>query len=180
LALKDNHPTLHGEVQLLWDDVKAQQFDHITFEPHTTVDAEHGWLETRDDWITSDIECLGVQGSWATIPSVGLVESHRDVGGEVSLGQRLFLTSLPCDAVRFAQAVRGHWGGENALHWVLDVSLREDDCRIRQGYGAQNMAILRHRALNRLRRASSHKRGLKARRKRAGWDRDDLLQVLTG
>jgi len=180
LALKDNHPTLHEEAQLLFEDIKAERLDAITAECHTTIDADHGRLETRHYWITSDIECLGVRGSWANITSVGLVESHREVGGEVSSEQRLFLTSLPCDAVRFAQAVREHWGVENALHWVLDVSFREDDCRIRQGHGAQNMAVLRHMALNLLRREPGHKRGIKARRKRAGWDRDYLFRVFTG
>jgi predicted transposase YbfD/YdcC len=180
LALKDNHPTLHEEVQLLFEDIKAERLDDITAERHRTIDADHGRLETRHYWITSDIECLGVKGSWANITSVGLVESQRDVGGAVSIEQRYFLTSLPCDAVRFAQAVRQHWGVENALHWVLDVSFREDDCRIRQGHGAQNMAVLRHMALNLLRREVGHKRGIKARRKRAGWDRDYLFQVLTG
>lgn len=154
--------------------------DDITAEHHTTIDADHGRLETRHYWITSGIECLGVKGSWANITSVDLVESQRDVGGEVSIEQRYFLTSLACDAVRFAQAVREHWGVENALHWVLDVSFREDDCRIRRGHGAQNLAVLRQMALNLLRRESGHKRGIKARRRRAGWDRDYLLQVLTG
>jgi predicted transposase YbfD/YdcC len=121
-----------------------------------------------------------VKGSWTKIASVGLGESHREMRGEVSIEQRLFLTSLPCDAVRFAQTVREHWGVDHALHGVLDVSFREDDCRIRQGHGAQNMASLRPRALHLLRRESGHKRGIKARRKRAGWDRDYLLQVLTG
>jgi predicted transposase YbfD/YdcC len=180
LALKDNHPTLHAEVQLLFEDITAERLDDITAERHTTIDADHGRLETRHYWITSDIECLGVKGSWAHITSVGLVESHREVGGAVSIEPRFFLTSLPCDAVRFAHAVRQHWGVENALHWVLDVSFREDDCRIRQGHGAQNMAVLRHMALNLLRREAGHKRGIKARRKRAGWDRDYLFQVLTG
>jgi predicted transposase YbfD/YdcC len=180
LALKDNHPTLHEEVKLLFEDVKAERLDDITAEHHTTIDADHGRLETRHYWSTSDIECLGVKGSWAKIAGVGLVESHREVGGEVSIEQRFFLTSLPCNAVQFAQAVREHWGVENALHWVLDVSFREDDCRIRQGHGAQNMAVLRHMALNLLRREPGHKRGIKARRKRAGWERDYLFRVLTG
>src|SRR5215813_12753283 len=77
---------------------QAAQVDGITSARHTTVDANHGRLETRHYWITSDIECLGVKGSWANITSVGLVESHRDVGGAVSIEQRFFLTSLPCDA----------------------------------------------------------------------------------
>jgi predicted transposase YbfD/YdcC len=180
LALKDNHPTLHSEVKLLFEDIKTAQVDSITSEHHTTIDADHGRLETRHYWITSDIECLGVKASWANIASVGLVESHREVGGAGSIEQRFFLTSLPCDAPRFAQAVREHWGVENSLHWVLDVSFREDDCRIRQGNGAHNMAVLRHIALNLLRREPGHKRGIKARRKRAGWDRDYLFQVLMG
>jgi predicted transposase YbfD/YdcC len=180
LALKDNHPTLHGEVQLLFEDIKAERLDEVTADHHTTLDADHGRLETRHYWMTADIGCLGVKASWANIASVGLVESSREIEGEVAMEQRFFLTSLPCDARRFAQAVREHWGVENSLHWVLDVSFREDDCRIRQGYGAQNMAVLRHMALNLLRRESGHKRGIKARRKRAGWDRDYLFQVLTG
>ena len=119
-----------------------------------------------------------MKGSWANIASVGLVESHREVGGAVAIEPRLFLTALSCNAVRFAQAVREHWGVEHALHGVLDVSFREDDGRIRQGHGAQNMAVLRQMALHLWRREAGHKRGIKARRKRAGWDRDYLLQVL--
>src|SRR5215475_2820803 len=80
LALKDNHPTLHGEVQLFFEDVKADRLDHSTAERHTTIDADPGRLETRHYWITSDIECLGVRGSWANIARVGLVEAHREVG----------------------------------------------------------------------------------------------------
>jgi predicted transposase YbfD/YdcC len=71
-------------------------------------------------------------------------------------------------------------GVENALHWVLDVSFRADECRIRKEKGAQNFAVLRHIALNLLQRKSGHKRGIKARRKRAGWDRQYLIQVLMG
>ena len=148
LALKDNHPTLHGEVQLLFDDVKANRLEEVRVAHHQSVDADHGRLETRDYWLTADIECLGVKGSWANITSIGLVESRFEANGSVSTQHRFYLTSLPCDAVRFAQAVREHWGVENSLHWVLDVSFREDDSRIRQDDGAQNMAVLRHMALN--------------------------------
>ena len=108
-----------------------------------------------------------------------MVESRRAVDKEVEIDTRYFLTSLPCDGERFAHAVREHGGVENSLHWVLDVSFNEDACRIRKDRGAQTFSVLRHIALNLLRREKSHKRGIKARRKRAGGDRDYLLQVLT-
>ncbi len=78
----------------------------------------------------------------------------------IRVATRDYLTSLACDVAQFAKAVREHWGVENALHWVLDVSFREDDCRIRKEKGAQNFAVLRHIALNLLQRESSHKRGV--------------------
>lgn len=180
LALQDNHPTLPREVQLLFEDMTTAQVDSITSEYHTTMDADYGRLATRHYWSTSDMECWGVQASWANIARVGLGESHREVGGAISSEQRFCLTALPWAAQQFAQAVRGHWGVENSLHGVLDVSCREDDGRIRQGHGAQNMAVRRHMALNLLRREPGHNRGIKARRKRAGWDRDYLFQVLMG
>ena len=130
--------------------------------------------------MTSAIDWLGAKASWANLQSVGMVESKREIGNEVSIESRLFLTSLPCDGVRFAQAVRHHWGIENSLHWVLDVSFEEDACRIRKDQGAQTFSVLRHIAVNLLRRERYHKRGIKARRKRAGWDRGYLLQVLMG
>jgi predicted transposase YbfD/YdcC len=180
LALQDNHPTLHGEVELWCEDSQAERLDGSTAARHTTVAAAHGRLETRPYGSTADIACVGVQGSWAHIARVGLVESHREVGGKVSMEPRFFLPSLLRDAVRCGQAVREHWGVANALHGVLDVSFREDAGRIRQGHGAQNLAVVRHLALNLWQREVGHKRGIKARRKRAGWDRDDLFQVLTG
>ena len=179
LALKDNPATLHGEVELLFDALTTTGLTDVSCDYYQSVDADHGRIETRRYWLTGDIECLGVKGSWANIAGVGRVESQVEVGGEASVERRYFLTSLRRDAERFAQAVRQHWGIENSLHWVLDVSFREDDCRIRQDAGAQAMSVLRHMALNLIRRESHHQRGVKARRKRAGWDRGYLMQILT-
>ena len=180
LALKENHQTLYDNVKLFLDDAKATAFAGIDHERFETVDGDHGRLETRIYWVTSAIDWLGAKASWANLQSIGMVESRREIGEEVSIDTRLFITSLPCDGVRFAQAVRHHWGIENSLHWVLDVSFDEDACRIRKDQGAQSFSVLRHIALNLLRREPHHKRGIKARRKRAGWDREYLLQVLRG
>jgi predicted transposase YbfD/YdcC len=87
--------------------------------------------------------------------------------------RRYYLASLPADGVR------QHWGVENKVHWGLDVSFAQDASRSRKHKGAQTFRVLRHIALNLLRRASQHKRGIKARRKRAGWDWDYLLKVST-
>ena len=180
LALKDNHPTLSEEVKQFFDEAKATEFAELPHEYHETVDGAHGRIETRRYWITSDIESLGAKTSWAKLQSIGMVESCREVGEKVHIETRYFLTSLPAQGVRFSQAVRQHWGIENMLHWVLDVSFNEDACRIRKDKGAQTFSVLRHIAVNLLRHERRHKRGIKARRKRAGWDQDYLLQVLAG
>jgi len=180
LALKDNHPTLSEAVTLLLNDARDTGCADIEHSYHETVDGDHGRIETRRYWITSDIEWLGAKASWSNLQSVGMVESRREIGDTVQIDTRYFLTSLPAQAVRFAHAVRQHWGVENALHGVLDVSFQEDACRIRKEKGAQTFTVLRHIAFNLLRREPHHKRGIKARRKRAGWDRDYLVQVLTG
>jgi predicted transposase YbfD/YdcC len=180
LALKKNHSHLYDDVTLFLDDAQAREFTEIDHDYHETVDGDHGRIETRKYWITSAIEWLGARASWANLNSLGLVESRREIGEKVQIERRYYLVSLPADAKRFGDAVRQHWGVENGLHWVLDVSFNEDACRIRKDQGAQTFSVLRHIALNLLKRESQHKRGIKARRKRAGWDRDYLLQVLTG
>lgn len=78
------------------------------------------------------------------------------------------------------RAVRSHWGIESEVHWVLDITFREDDCRIRRGNGAENFAVLRHSALILLKRENSAKRSPRAKRSKAAWDHDYLLTVLTG
>jgi len=180
LALKDNHPTLSDEVTRFLNDARDTGFTDVAHAYYETVDGDHGRIETRRYWITSEIAWLDAKASWSNLHSVGMVESRREIGDTVQIDTRYFLTSLPAQGVRFAQAVRQHWGIENSLHWVLDVSFDEDACRIRKDQGAQTFAVLRHIALNLLRREPHHKRGIKARRKRAGWDRDYLLQVLAG
>ena len=180
LALKDNHPTLSEAVTLFLNDARDTGFADIAHAYHETVDGDHGRIETRRYWITSEIEWLGAKASWSNLQSVGMVESRRAMRDTVQNDTRYFLTSLPAQGLRFARAVRQHWGIENALHWVLDVSFDEDASRIRKDKGAQTFAVLRHIALNLLRREPHHKRGIKARRKRAGWDHDYLVQVLTG
>ena len=78
----------------------------------------------------------------------------------------------------FANVVRRHWSIENSLHWVLDMSFREDECRIRKNYGAEIFSVVRHLALNLLKEEKSHKRGIKGKRYKAALDIDYAEQVL--
>lgn len=108
-----------------------------------------------------------------------MVESERDVGGKVSYERRYCISSLGGDAERMQEAVRGHWGVENSVHWILDVSFGEDGCRVRKGNGAEILAVLRRMALNMLNQEDSLKVGIAAKRKNAGWDTDYLLKILS-
>ena len=118
---------------------------------------------------------------WACLTSIGMVEAHRTVGEVTSHEVRYFISSLPGDnAEKFADAVRSHWGIENSLHWVLDVAFREDESRVRKDNAPENMAMMRHVALNLLKAAKPAKKrvSIQSRRKLAGWDHGFLAHVL--
>ena len=109
-----------------------------------------------------------------------MVKAQRIIGEKVTAETRYFLSSLPMDAEKFSHPVRGHWGVENSLHWCLDVGMGEDDCRIRRKNADENLAVLRHIALNLLKQEKTQKCGIKAKGKLCCWDNDYLLRVLWG
>ena len=129
--------------------------------------------------ITDEISALPSTAPWKNLSLIGLVESERTVGGETTLERRFFISSLEKEVTRFAQAVRQHWGIENSVHWVLDIGFREDESRIRTGHAPENMAVLRHIALNVLRNDDT-RLGIKNQRLKAGWDTDYLTHLLCG
>lgn len=178
LALKANHQTMHGEVERFMDDALACGFKGVKHGSFQTEEEGHGREEVRRYWITEDIDWLHGAEKWEKLKAIGMVESTRKVGEQVSTERRFYLTSLAADPKRFAEAVRVHWGIENSLHWTLDVSFNEDQCRVREGYAAENLATLRHLALNLLRQDTQKKRGIKTKQKCAGWDHRYLLSLL--
>ena len=178
LALKGNHGRLHDEVKTFLDDAVARDWRAVPHQFHETLEKAHGRIETRRYWITTAIDWLADKPLWEKLCSVALVEATREVRGQVSTERRYYLTSLPADARRLAGAVRAHWEVENCVHWVLDVQLGEDACVLRQTNAVQNLATLRVLTLNILRRDQTHKVGVRAKQKAAGWSPCYLLQLL--
>ena len=107
-----------------------------------------------------------------------MVEAIREIGSERTVERRYYLSSLPLDVATLARAVRGHWGVENKLHWVLDVQMREDQSRARAGYAAENLATLRRLAVNLLKREKTKRRGIHGKQLNASWDHAYLLRLL--
>jgi predicted transposase YbfD/YdcC len=117
---------------------------------------------------------------WAKLTSLVKVQAERRTTQKTTIEDRYYLASLAGDAQRLLDATRTQWGIENSLHWVLDIAFREDECRVRNGYAAQNLATLRHIAVNLLKQEKTAKVGVKSKCLRAGWDEDYLLKVLSG
>lgn len=181
LALKGNQSGLFEDVKGLFERAEEIEFENCDY--HRTEEEGHGRLEVRECWTLSDSEYLvGIRSlaDWWGLQTVIMVKSERFVGGKKSEESRYYISSLSDNAKQALGAVRGHWGIENKVHWVLDIAFREDECRIRKGNGSQNFAVLRHIALNLLKQEKTAKCGVKNKRLKAGWDEDYLLKVLNG
>jgi predicted transposase YbfD/YdcC len=170
LALKENRPATFADVEAFFADPPPGALD--TFE---TTDGGHGRIEVRRHavcrdvaWLLSDRRYPG-EVAFPGLAMLGMVESGTERGGKIERERRYYLASTPLDAAAFARAVRGHWGIENRLHWVLDVVFKDDLARLRTGHGPANMAVVKHMAMNLLRHAEPAI-SLKNRRKRAGWN----------
>ena len=178
LALKKNQGRLHEDIDLFFQEAGQSDFQDVDYGYHHTVDGDHGRIETRRYWTTSDVDWLPDKAKWKGLTTVAMVERERDINGSVSLETSYYITSLKNDPQRIAHAVRRHWHVENCLHWVLDVAFREDESRIRKDHAPQNCAVLQHIALNLLKKEQSKRRSIKTKRLRAGWDNQFLENVL--
>ena len=178
-AVKDNQPTWHDDIKRYLDDPAAAI--HSRFE---TTDGDHGRIEVRRHLVSHDVTWLTSarrfpgEPRFAGLKSIAVVQAEVERDGKTSIERRYYLSSMPLDAKLFAYAVRCHWHVENRLHWVLDVVFHEDLNRLRSGAGPQNMATVRHMAMNLL-RGPKDKHSLKVRRKSAAWDTQYLEALLS-
>ena len=181
LAVKANQGNLYEDLADYFQWAVEDKFKQTTFTMHQTTDGDHGRIEVRRCYASNDIEWLRNKEDWTGIGSIVMVERERTPDGEETSCERgYYISSMRGDAKALSEAVRGHWSIENSLHWVLDVGFREDASRIRKGHGPENMATLRHIALNLLKQDKSIKVGTRSKRLKAGWDEGYLLRVLSG
>ena len=173
LALKGNQGTLHDDVSRFLDDPASTL---VTTAP--TVDADHGRIETRTATVSTDIDWLQQDHHWPGLAAIGKIVRTRETAAKTTTETAYYLLSTALSGERFNEVARSHWGVENRLHWRLDVVMNEDQHRNRLGNGPQNLAVLRHMALNVMQKDAS-KGSLRGKLKRAGWDDGYLRQLLT-
>jgi predicted transposase YbfD/YdcC len=180
LALKANRPAMLADVAALFADPPSG-----ALATHETTDGGHGRIERRRHAVCHDVAWLFSDRRYPDeiafpgLAMIGMVESRTERHGGIERERRYYLCSAKLDAPAFAQAVRGHWGIENRLHWVLDVVFRDDLARLRTGHGPENMAVVKHMALSLLHQAEPST-SLKNRRKLAGWNLDYLDRLIRG
>ena len=177
IAVKANWPNLHGEIERFFAAPTG------SLDRTTTTDGDHGRIEVRRHLVSHDVGWLCTDRRYPGEPrfpglaAVAMVEAEVERDGRTTLSRRFYLSSALLDAHTFARAVRAHWGVENRLHWVMDVVFHDDLARLRTGHGPENMAVVKHMAMN-LFRGASPTTSLKNRRKLAGWDLDYLETLI--
>jgi predicted transposase YbfD/YdcC len=178
LSVKDNQPTLKAEAESYFASAPEREIDTAQ-----NLDKAHGRLEIRTHKVSKSVDWIGSNRAFPgarrfpNLAVIGMVEAQIEKKEKISLERRYYISSRSLSAEAFADAVRSHWGIENRVHWVLDVTFKEDISRLRTGHGAHNMAVVRHFALNLVRQAKD-KRAIKRRRKVASWNLDYLCEML--
>lgn len=180
LAVKGNQPTLHAGIQDFFSEHLEDDFARTKVRRCKTKSRGHGRVETREYFVCPVPDDLPDAPRWQGLKAIGLAITRCLRDGRESDEARYYILSKYPSGKRFAEAVRGHWGIENKLHWQLDVTFGEDQSRLRAGHAAENFGTLRRTALSLLKNETTAKVGVKTKRLLAGWNESYLEQVLFG
>jgi len=183
LAVKENQGHLFEDIEHLCQLYLQHEQPMFYFNDYAkTVDKDHDRIEIRECW-TLDAVFYGPSirniDQWAKIQTVVMIRRERRLPNKTEIHTRYYISSLTGKAERFLKVIREHWGIENSVHWVLDMAFNEDQSRLHKDHGAENLAVIRHMALNLLRNEKTAKLGIKAKRLKAGWDDAYLFKVLS-
>ena len=180
LSLKDNHPTLHQQVKNWFEKAKELEFKGIDVSINQRLEKGHHRIENRLVYTVpvSQLPALHEQYLWAGLTTVVMVVRSIQHWNKITQEVQFYITSLASDANKIGSAIRQHWGIENSLHWTLDVTFNEDECRIRSLHSPQNFALLRRIALNALERESSFRRSIRQKSRRAAMNDQYMVSVL--
>lgn len=181
LSVKENQGNLFEDISVLFAVDQVQNFKFASFEYEKTTNKGHGRIDVRECWSTSNPEYLNLirnVQNWTGLKSIAMVVCTRIIDHKETKHVRFYISSLPSHAKRILEAVRKHWSIENELHWILDVAMNEDHSRVRKDHAPENLAVLRHIALNLLKQEKTARGGIHAKQLQAAWKEDYLLKVL--
>lgn len=177
LAVKENQPTLYGDIHQFVTDALANEYEGIEYSYWEAEERSHGRDEFRACYVFNAQDVVDDLAPWRDLKSIVMVVSSRVVNGQATDEVRYYISSRQASAKAFAASIRNHWGIENGLHWVLDVCFGDDASRVRSGHGPENFALLRRLALAVLKQQKD-KHSIRGRRLVAGWDNSYLEQLL--
>jgi predicted transposase YbfD/YdcC len=177
-GLKGNQGSLRDDVDLFIAEQRARDFADTTISRAETIDADNGRIEIRTTTVIHGVDWLRKRHGWPGLNAIAMVESTREISGVIEKDTRIFITSLVMLAHLLGPVIRSHWAIENSLHWVMDMTFRDDECRVRTNNAPANFTTIKHMAHNLLRRPAG-KDSFRLRRKVAGWDDEFLASLLT-
>ena len=180
LALKGNQGKLSDELSRWFEQVRSNEFEGTKHSYHQTTESGHGRIEIRQYWSVPVCQQgeLPNQQQWSGLRSVGMVVCERRLWNKTTIEVRFYISSLEYNALVLAHAVRSHWGIENSVHWILDVTFNEDASRIRKDNAPLNFAVLRRLSLNLLSRDTSVGGSIAMKRYRAALDDNYLAKII--
>lgn len=180
LSLKDNHPTLHQQVKNWFEIAQSLGFKDVDVNISQRIEKGHHRIENRQVYTVpiSQIPALHEQDDWVGLKIVVMVVRSVQHWNKTTNEVQFYISSLASDANKIGSAIRQHWGIENSVHWTLDVTFHEDECRIRSLHSPQNFALLRRIALNALERETSFRRSLRQKSRRAAMNDQYMVSVL--